>query len=261
MGFADVLDKKTQTGFGTILGGGTTMGVGFGPKPDVSTVEGLKEVAKRADIPGIEQRAEKVLAEKGEAPKEIFSGGFVMDIFDTLNLIQHGVTGVLKGKSFGEGVKTRQSFSDKDTLGDFGLPGAIGGIALDIAVDPLTYIPVFGAGRAIVKGIGGIAKVTGKVATKIPAAEKIGDTLGRAFIYRFGQDPLYKEIAERSIKNIAVGNQNLLELARPLTKLDAPTQKVIAEARKLGKLDELPGELLTKARPAFDELDRLGKEA
>src|SRR3990167_1400644 len=258
MGFGDVLQKReTRKGFGAILSP-TSGGFGFAPKPDISTSKGLEQVAKQA---GLEERTKEILEAKGEKPKEIFSGGFVMDIFDTLNLIQHGVTGVLKGKSFGEGVKTRQSFSDKDTLGDFGLPGAIGGIALDIAVDPLTYIPVFGAGRAIVKGIGGIAKVTGKVATKIPAAEKIGDTLGRAFIYRFGQDPLYKEIAERSIKNIAVGNQNLLELARPLTKLDAPTQKSIAEARKLGKLDELPGELLAKARPAFDELDRLGKEA
>lgn len=264
MALGDVLlkNKPTQKGFGAVLEKPTLpqlggLGATF-QKPDLTTSEGLLQLTKKTEVEG---KVKKVLAEKGERPKEIFSGGFVMDIFDTLNLIQHGVTGVLKGKSFSEGVKTRQSFSDKDALGEFGLPGAIGGIALDIAVDPLTYIPIFGASRAIVKGIKGVAQVTGKVAAKIPAAEKVGNTLGRAFVYRFGQDPIYKEVAERSIRNIAVGNQNLLELARPLTKLDAPTQRAIAEARKLGKLDELPSELLAKAKPAFDELDRLGKEA
>lgn len=261
MGFADVLEKKKTGGFGSVLGGGG-FGGGFGVKPDISTIGGLEKVAKKE---GLGERATEILAEKGEKPKEIYSGGFVSDIFDTLNALQYGVTGILKGKSFSEGVKTRQSFSDKDALGDYGLPGVIGGIALDIAVDPLTYVPVFGLGKAALKGIKGISKVTGKAITKTPviggAAEKIGNTLGRSFIYRFGQDPIYKELAERSIKNIAVGNQNLLDLARPLTKLDTPTQKAIAEARKLGKLDELPEELLTKAKPAFDELDRLGKEA
>jgi len=231
-------------------------------KTDLTTSEGLMKLAEQK---GLEEKAKEVIEAKGEKPKEIYSGGFVMDIFDTLNAIQYGVTGLLKGKSFSEGVKTRQSFSDKDALGDYGLPGAIGGIALDIAVDPLTYIPVLGLGKVALKGIKGVAEVAGKVAIKAPivgtATEKIGNTLGRAFIYRFGQDPIYKEIAERSIKNIAVGNQNLLELARPLTKLDASTQKAIAEARKIGKLEKLPSELLNKAKPAFDELDRLGKEA
>src|SRR3990167_4579028 len=199
MGFGDVLQKReTRKGFGAILSP-TSGGFGFAPKPDISTSKGLEQVAKQA---GLEERTKEILEAKGEKPKEIFSGGFVMDIFDTLNLIQHGVTGVLKGKSFGEGVKTRQSFSDKDALGDYGLPGAIGGIALDIAVDPLTYIPIFGWGKAISKGVKGISKVAGKAVTKAPivggATEKIGNTLGRAFIYRFGQDPIYKEIAERS---------------------------------------------------------------
>jgi len=274
MGFIDLTTKKPQTpvakGFmgltkkittPTDIGGFTGL-VQPQIKPDLTTSEGLLKLAEQK---GVGERAKEVLETKGEKPKELYSGGFVMDIFDTLNALQHGVTGLLKGKSFSEGVKTRQSFSDKDALGDYGLPGAIGGIALDIAVDPLTYIPVLGLGKVALKGIKGVSKITGKVAVKAPvigtAIEQVGNTLGRAFIYRFGQDPIYKKIAERSIKNIAVGNQNLLELARPLTKLDSVTQKAIAEARKLGKLGDLPSELLTKAKPAFDELDRLGKEA
>lgn len=261
MAFSDVLTKqKLDGGFGAVLGGGVKTGVGgFGlQKPDLSTQRGLEAVAKGA---GLEEKAKQVLAEKGEKPKEIFSGGVITDIFDTLNALQYGVTGLLKGKSFSEGVKTRQSFSDQDALGEHGLPGVIGGIALDIAVDPLTYVPFFGAGRAIVKGIKGVAKAGAKVAGKVPLVGKVGHGLGRAFIYRFGQDPIYAELAERSVRNINVGTQNVLELARPISKLDSATQRTIAEARKLGKLEDLPAELLQKARPAFDELDRLGKEA
>jgi hypothetical protein len=262
MAFSDILkNKKTNTGFGSILGGGTTT-KNLSGTSDLETVSGLKQVAKNS---GLKEEANLALQEKGEKPKEIYSGGVIMDIFDTLNALQYGVTGLLKGKSFSEGVKTRQSFSDKDALGDKGLPGTIGGIALDIAVDPLTYIPYFGWGKAALKGISGVAKATGKAITKTSligkTSEKIGNTLGRAFIYRFGQDPLYKEIAERSIKNINTGIGNVLELARPLTKLDSNTQKIITEARKTGKLEELPKELLSKSKPAFDELDRLGKEA
>ena len=246
-----------------VTGGGRLFGITpAGIKPDLTTSVGLQQIAEQA---GLGAEAKKVIAEKGEEPKKIYTGGIVSDIFDTLNALQYGVTGLIKGKSFSEGVKTRQSFSDKDALGEYGLPGAIGGIALDIAVDPLTYVPIFGWGRAALKGIKGISQVVGKAAVKVPiiggVAERTGNALGRAFIYRFGQDPVYKEIAERSIKNIAVGNQNLLELARPLTKLDVSTQRAITEARKAGKLEELPSELLAKAKPAFDELDKLGKEA
>jgi len=42
---------------------------------------------------------------------------------------------------------------------------------------------------------------------------------------------------------------------------DLETQRKIAELRKAGKLAELPKELLKKVKPAFDELDKLGKEA
>ena len=223
------------------------------PASKTKTSEGLRQLAEEK---GLGKEAERVLKGKGEDPKEIFSGGIIQDVFDTLNLFQHGVTGTLKGKGFAEGVRTRQSFSDKDALGEFGLPGVIGGIALDIAVDPLTYIPPL----AIAKRL----PLAGKIATKVQKSftkTQLGQTLGRAFIYRFGQDPIYKEIAERGTKNIAIGNRNLLDLARPLTKLNAVDQKRIADARKAGALDELPQELLESARPVFTELDALGKKA
>jgi len=134
MTFSDVLGttKTSTTGFGKVLKSSVRL-----PKVDLGTVEGLQ---KTAEATGLGEEARRILASKGEKPKEFLSGGFVSDVFDVLNALQYGVTGVLKGKSFTEGIKTRQSFSDKDALGDFGLPRTIAGIALDIAVDPLTYI-------------------------------------------------------------------------------------------------------------------------
>ena len=212
----------------------------------------LKTIAREA---GLEKRAEDI-TKIGEEPKRIFSGGVVSDIFDTLNAIQYGVVGVMKGKGFSEGVKTRQSWSDKDALGDFGVPGLIGGIALDIASDPLTYI----APWTILRKVPGLVK--GAKALKTVAFEsRLGQSLGRAFVYRFGQSKVYKELAERSIKSIAIGNQNLLDLARPITKLSPEAQKAISKARKAGELHKLPSEILEKAKPAFDELDKLGKQA
>ena len=151
MAFADALKSKElpqTTGFGGFLGTALTptapTNTGFGgvlktptPKADLATSEGLYQTAVNS---GLQKQADRILSTKGEEAKRIFSGGFISDIFDTLNALQYGIVGMLKGRSFAEGVKTRQSFSDQDALGDLGLPGVIGGIALDIAVDPLTYI-------------------------------------------------------------------------------------------------------------------------
>src|SRR3990167_1345301 len=242
----------------TRVGGGRLFGT---PKvQDLTTVTGLKTVAQKT---GLGEQAEKLLATKGEKPNQIFSGGFIQDTFDTLNFLQHGVTGVIQGKGFAQGVKTRASFAEKGEqgLGDLGIPGTVAGIALDIAVDPLTYLGGFGLlKKGTVVAVKGV-KALGKVAAKVPVVDKAGEQLGKMFIYRFGQDPLYKKIAERSIKNVGTGVQNVLDIARPLTKLDSATQKTIAEARKLGQLESLPADILIKAKPAFDELDRLGKEA
>src|SRR3990167_1813853 len=228
---------------------------GFLPtaKPELKTIGGLEATAAGA---GLKEEAEKILATKGEKPKEIFSGGVVSDIFDVLNAAQYGVTGLIKGKSFMEGVKTRQSFSDQDALGEFGLPGVIAGIALDIAVDPLTYI----APVSVFKKIPGAVKAATAIKEAIKAT-RLGQSVGSRLVYRFGQDPLYKAMDERRIKNIGVGMGNLMDIVRPMTKLDSVAQKTIAEARKARKLEDLSKELLDVAKPAFDELDKLGKEA
>ena len=103
-----------------------------------NTSQGLFNLAVKSDL---KTEAERIMSiQTGEETKRIFSGGFISDIFDVLNAFQYGVVGLVKGKSFSEGVNTRQSFTDKDALGDQGLPGIIMGTALDIAFDPFTYI-------------------------------------------------------------------------------------------------------------------------
>ncbi len=141
---------------GTTKSTGGLLGGGFGtltPKADLTTSQGLYNLAVQS---GLQRDADRILSsQKGEDTKKIFSGGFISDIFDVLNTLQYGVVGILKGKGFSEGVRTRQSWSDKDALGDNGLPGVIAGIALDIACDPLTYI----APATIAKKIPGLAKL------------------------------------------------------------------------------------------------------
>ena len=231
---------------------------------DLKTVSGLE---KRAAQIGVSKQAKKITESYGEDPEKIFSGGFITDVFDVLNATQHGVVGILKGKSFREGMQTRESFSKKDAyaLSDDATLRILGGTALDIAVDPMTYVPILGLGKAVLRTAGAAAKIAGKTATKLPlignSVKQTGDILGRALVYRYGQDPIYQKIAEKSQKAIGIGIQNVLDIVRPITKLDSAAQIAIGNARKAGNLESLTPDILEKAKPAFAELDRLGREA
>lgn len=210
------------------------------------------------DETGLGEEFEKVKPVTGEKPDTIYSGGAIMDVFDTLNALQYGVTGVINGDGFVEGIKNRRSFADKDLLGSKGIPGTIAGIVLDIAVDPLTYIAPITA----VKQVSKFTKLAGpakKIANKA-AGSNIGNRVGKMLVYRYGQDPVYKEIAERSVKNTEVAVQNMVELVRPIANLSADSQRKILAARRAGTLEQLPKELLDTAKPAFDKLDSLSKE-
>lgn len=163
------------------------------------------------------------------------------------------------------------------------------GTAADIFFDPLNLLGIGIIGKAgkaekllkiadvvskskkITTGETLLARIklgTGKtldIAEKLPIVggvfEKGREISGRAFVYRFGQDPIYKKLAEKRIINIGVGTKQAKTLTKPIAELDVSTQKIIAEARKSGKLEILSPEILTKAKPAFDKLDELGKRA
>jgi len=253
-----VTQPATKTGSQTpvrtagILSGGNVKPVSSG---DLRSVEGLRATAEQR---GLTSQLNRIPAQ-GESPNQIYSGGFITDVFDTLNAVSYGVVGSLKGKGFKEGVKTRQSFSDKDALGEYGVPGFIAGIALDIATDPLTYINPFSTLAKVSKATG-LSKPVAK-AGKLIKGSRVGQFTGRQLVYRFGQDPIYKELAERNIKNIGVQNQAITKMFADIKDLSSVDQKIIAQARKSGKLDSLSPELLAKAQPIFNRLDNLSKEA
>lgn len=105
--------------------------------PDLDTSEGLYNLAVQS---GLKDQADNAITKAGGESTKYMSGGVFMDTMDMLNTLDYGVVGLLKGKTFAEGIKERQSFSDEDSLGKYGWSGKIAGLVLDIAVDPLTYV-------------------------------------------------------------------------------------------------------------------------
>ena len=206
---------------------------------NTSNIAGLTQLA---DDSGFGQQAQKINQRIGESPKEIFSGGFVSDIFDVLNTLQYGVVGVLKGKGFKEGVRSRESFSDEDALGDNGIPGVIAGIAMDILVDPLTYIPPI----AILKRVPGLAKIakaakvgifgkrvektfeTAKGIKKVQTLQggtKTGKYLARKLTWIGGADPMYKEAWERMEIGKQTGMNNIQKVFKPFSEMSGEARE------------------------------------
>lgn len=254
---------------------------------DLNTSDGLYNLAVSV---GLKDRADEILAKQaGESTKQFFSGGFISDIFDTLSALQYGVTGVLKGKSFVEGVKTRQSFTDKDALGDKGIPGLVGGIALDIAVDPFTYIApwtVLNKVPGLAKGAkAGKAALFGKMVDKtidvgtdseriykaLEGGTKAGRYLADKFVWMFGKDPIYREIFERGTKNVLVSDNIVVGMTKAMADIKPETaaklltrtddglrwaRTPINQLESLLKADEL-----APVANFYKYIDNLGQEA
>ena len=197
---------------------------------NLDTSEGLYNIASQS---GLKNQADRILAsQKGEETKKIFSGGFISDIFDVLNSAQYGVTGMLKGKSFAEGVKTRQSFSDKDALGNKGIPGVIAGILLDIAVDPFTYI----APWTIIK--------------KISPLMKLGKAIKGAV---FGKKVI-KSIQE-GIKTPVISPKVPQPLAQEARSLESSISKAKASGQSFDEWVKGQGDWITEEARAYNTFD------
>jgi len=235
---------------------------GKAKKADLSTVEGLAEVGRKAGL----QKDVSRLLKGGEEPEKIFSGGIITDIFDVLNAVQYGVVGMIKGKGFAEGVKTRQSFTQKDALGDLGLPGMVVGTALDIAVDPFTYI----APWTIFKKIPGATKLIkgAKKASEAFKATRLGTKYADNFMMEFGASKPYVDLIDRWSTKKAVEIRNIVDMAKSIT--DIPTRRNLLKLGKDGRpirksIDELgkilPSDDLAKVQKAWNRIDELGEEA
>lgn len=255
----------------------------FGGKPDLKSSDGLYNLAVQNGFKG---QADSILAaQTGEKTKEIFSGGFISDVFDTLNALQYGTVGLLKGKSFSEGVRTRQSFTDKDALGDKGLPGIIAGTVLDILTDPLTYIapativkkiPLLsralkGAkelafGRNVEKVIEG----TDKTYQALEGGTKAGKYLAQKFAYMSGADPIFRETWERGLKNTAISTEAVVDMGKSIAKLTPETAKKLLTKDETGRFirvglktlqETLKPEEFEAVANIYNKIDGLGKEA
>ena len=219
---------------------------------------------------GLQEDADNLLKQKGEDFEKIFSGGWISDTFEVVNMLDYGVGGMLEGKSFEEGVKNRESFADEDALGQYGLAGIIAGTILDIAVDPLTYI-------APATALSKIGKVTGlekpvKAGLTIASKTTPAKWLGEKFVYGFGKDKAYIDLAERTstsiikndnaIKEIVDGVINIpKEKATILLKTDDSgrfTRNSLDEIKNSGKFDEKEFANIEKS---WNKLDNLSKEA
>lgn len=255
----------------------------FGGRPKVDSSEGLYSLASQS---GLQDKADEIMrSQKGESTKEIFSGGFISDIFDTLNALQYGVAGMLKGKSFSEGVKTRQSFTDKDALGDKGIPGMIAGVALDILTDPLTYIAPYTIvkkiplaaravegvraatfGRNVTRAIEG----TDKTYEALEGGTKLGKYLAQKFQWMAGADPVFRETFERGLKNTAISTEAVVNMGKSVAKLDKETAAKLLTKDETGRFMRVKAKDLEKIlKPEefeavaniYNKIDNLGKEA
>ena len=233
---------------------------------------------------GLQDKADLIVAKhSGEKYKEIFSGGTISDIFDVLSLDSYGVVGLLKGKSFMEGVNSRESFADKDSFGQYGLAGMAAGIVADILVSPTTYIAPWTA----LKKVPGFMKVAtgvkeaafGKMAEKaLPDGRKFmaregGTGVGRyvadKLVWMNGQDPMYREAFEKFQNELGTSVTHAQEILKPLSRLDQKVGESLLQKDADGRfgrkqLDQLQSELSTedfeKVAPVWNEMDRLGKE-
>jgi len=247
----------------------------------LDTYEGLYDVAYDS---GLRDQADDILARNsGEEYKQVFSGGTLSDIFDVLSLDSYGVVGMLKGKSFMDGVKNRESFSDKDALGQYGLVGGILGMVADIAVSPTTYIAPW---KALTKVPGVTAAVGagknalfGKTVNKaimggktyevreggLQAAKWLSDKL----VYGSGQDKSFIEMMDKAQRDQGVGTIEALKMIEPLKMLDDKLGEALIERTPTGAFQrkgltqlqrELDSETLAKVAPIWNRIDELGKE-
>lgn len=266
--------------------------LGLSGEVDTKTSLGLYSIAKKN---GLQDEANDIIKlHSGEETKKFFSGGVISDVFDVLNVASYGVVGTLKGQSFADGIKNRESFSDKDSLGQYGLTGMVAGIALDIATDPFTYIapwtalkkvPGFAKGTEAVieKTLGKteqkiIEDGTGRTISEIESLTPIQKTthyVADKVVWMYGQDPVFRETYEKMQRGIGIQTTAVSKLLAPFNKIDpAVADKLLTRiapdveggVERLARQDinvlqrELSAEQFAKIKPIWDKIDGMGKE-
>ena len=280
----------TKTGFIS----GSIAGKGAVNNKMLKTSDGLYEVAVAK---GLQKEADRIFAaQEGERSKSYLSGGTISDVFDILNTTSYASSGFFKGlipgvkaKTFTEGVQSRASFTDQDALGKYGWMGAVGGLALDIALDPLTYIS-FGAIPGVkLAGKGVKALTIGKDTTKVidtgvggaaktfqtlEGGTKVGRYLTSKLAYTLGKDPIFLSTFERSAKNTAFTTEKVIDYGKQVADFSkvAPDVgklllKTVDDQGRFGReslevlAKKLKPEQLAPVAKLYNMIDSLGKEA
>jgi len=164
------------------------------------------------------------------------------------------------GEERGGGLLTGQYMPSTSIFGNFvkELPVTAIGLTGDIFLDPLLFLgklKYIGKGtEAIGKGISIGAKA---LAEEIPAVQKVGDMLGRAFLTRFGQTEAFKNLdiarkVEESLVQEKVG-----KLVSEVIEKPAVIQQRITQVIKGGITTD--NEIKILSEPIRQELDRVGE--
>lgn len=204
---------------------------------DLNSPQGLYSLAQEV---GLGDQADKMVRRAGGESQQFFSGGFVMDVMDVLNITSYGVVGMVKGKGFVDGVKNRESLSDDDALGKYGVAGKIAGFAGDILLDPLTYV----APWKIVGKIPGFAKtLNASKSLLLGDLTKIEVEGQKVFQRDGGWDPL-TFLADKLVYGAAVDKTYLHGMEQVAGRNDA----LYGEAEQLVKnvLEKLKPEVFSK---------------
>jgi len=248
--------------------------------PSLNTSRGLYNLATKT---GLQQQADNIIAKQQGETNQLFSGGLVSDFFDVLNAVDYGVVGMLKGQSFLEGMKNRESFADEDAIGK-NLTGKILGTMLDIGVDPLTYI----APLTILKKVPGLTKlakfaktavfgkkvkkvseVTGKTFEKLEGGLDSAKFFAKKLTYMFGKDPVYRKAWEESEKGIATGQTVIKHMTKGMLNLDNKSSVKLLELGEDFRFDrvgieKLKGQFSDKQIRNIDNfgkyIDELGRQ-
>lgn len=283
----EILDRKYLSQINQRLArtSNTASVVGKVNKKQLGTSSGLYNYAAQN---GLQRQADSILKQQsGEETDRIFSGGFISDVFDVLNAAQYGVVGMLKGKSFGEGVQTRESWTKQDALGKYGIPGLIGGTLLDIASDPFTYLTPWKV-LSKIPGVTKLAKAAkagfaGKLAVKtieeagginksymaLEGGTKLGRYLGTKFVWMFGADPVFKEFAEKAVVNEAVSIKKAVDMVTNFSRLGDDVASKAITKDEVGRIVRLSNDALKGVvspeeykiiSKLNDKIDELGKE-
>lgn len=158
------------------------------------------------------------------------------------------------------GVFTGQYTPSQSVFGNFihEIPVATEGVLADIFLDPLTYVGGFGLVKRATTAVGGLVKEGATtLAHEIPAVQKMGDILGRAFVTRYGQSEAFKTLDIQRKIGESLAKENVSKLVSPVIERPAIIQQRVTQALKGAGVTD--NEVKILADPIREELDRVGE--